>query len=349
MSLLIPSTPSPPAIPTPTDGPPVVITTPGSTTSDTKSSTTGSSSSSHANTATSTSSSATSTSSSSSSQGLSTGARAGIAFGIVFFLILSVLLYYNLKRRYQRSREKVDDEPALATSETTQYLPLQYVAFRGRNPPPPPPPPPRLNTTYPASADIPGATPLSSHNSHRNSYPISAQNRYSTLSHATDPQRIAMQDVPALPNPQLNTTYPASAGISRAAPLSSHNSHRNSYPLSAQNRYSTLSQATDPQRIATQDVATLPNPHDPFSAPARPASQYSPTYSMPHDASASAPMMASSDMPAVGSSSNSQSERQLSALHADMSRYQKELEFEHEKRGLDQAQELPEPPPQYPS
>ncbi|KAG1866701.1 hypothetical protein F4604DRAFT_1927989 [Suillus subluteus] len=346
---LTPLTPPPPAVPTPTGGPPVVITTPGgSTTSDVQSSTTGSSSSSLANTVTSTSSSSTSSpssSSSSSSQGPSAGARAGIALGIVFFLILSVLLYYNLKRRYQRAREKVNDEPALATSKVTQYVPLQSVAFRGRNPPPPP----RLNTTYPASADTPGAAPLSSHNSHRNSYPTSAQNRYSTLSQVTDPQPIATQDVPTLPNPQLNTTYPASADISRAAPLSSHNSLRNSYPVSAQNRYSTFFQATDPQRIATQDVPTLPNPHDPFSAPARPASQYSPTYSVPHDTSASAPMMASSDVPAVGSSSNSQSELQLSALHADMNRHQKELEFEHEKRSLDQAQELQEPPPQYPS
>jgi hypothetical protein len=267
------------ASPTPSVGPPIVITTPRST-SDTQSSTTLNSSSSYA--------SATSTGSSSSSQKeLSTGARAGIAFGIVFFLILSVLLFYNLKRRYQRAREKVDDEPAFATSEVSQYLPLQSVAPRGRTPLPPPPP--RRDTMYPASADILGA-----------------------------------------------------------APLLNHNSHQNSYPISAQNRYSTLSQATDPQRITTQDVPTLPNPHDPFSAPARPASHYSSTFSVPHNASASA-MMPTSNMPVVDSSSNSQSERQLSALYADMSRHQKELEFEHKKRSLDQAQEPQEPPPQYPS
>ncbi|KAG2148314.1 hypothetical protein BD769DRAFT_1659822 [Suillus cothurnatus] len=277
--LLTPLTPPPLASPTPSVGPPIVITTPRST-SDTQSSTTLNSSSSYA--------SATSTGSSSSSQKeLSTGARAGIAFGIVFFLILSVLLFYNLKRRYQRAREKVDDEPAFATSEVSQYLPLQSVAPRGRTPPPPPPP--RRDTMYPASADILGA-----------------------------------------------------------APLLNHNSHQNSYPISAQNRYSTLSQATDPQRITTQDVPTLPNPHDPFSAPARPASHYSSTFSVPHNASASA-MMPTSNMPVVDSSSNSQSERQLSALYADMSRHQKELEFEHKKRSLDQAQEPQEPPPQYPS
>ncbi|KIK41530.1 hypothetical protein CY34DRAFT_107291 [Suillus luteus UH-Slu-Lm8-n1] len=292
-------------LPTPTGGPPVVITTPSSSTvgstsdpqsSNPQSSTTSSSSSSY--------SSATATSSSSSSQtGLSSGARAGLALGIseltlyepftpnvdsipVFFLILSVLLFYNLKRRLQRAREKVDDEPALAMSEVRQDLPPQSVAPRGRNPPPP---------------------------------------------------------------PRLDTTYLASADISSAVPLLSYNSNRNSYAISAQNRYSTLSQATDPQRIAIQEASTLPNPYDPFPAPARPASYYSPTYSIPHGTSASAAMMATSNAPAVGSPSNPQSEGQLSALHADMTRHQKELEHEHKKRSLDQAQEPQEPPPQYPS
>ncbi|KAG2750351.1 hypothetical protein P692DRAFT_20425232 [Suillus brevipes Sb2] len=275
-------------LPTPTGGPPVVITTPSSSTdgstSDTQSSnpqssTTSSSSLTYA--------SATATSSSSSSQtGLSSGARAGLALGIVFFLILSILLFYNLKRRYQMAREKVDDEPALAMSEVRQNLPSQSVAPRGRNPPHP---------------------------------------------------------------PRLDTTYLASADISSAVPLLNHNSNRTSYAVSAQNRYSTLSQAIDPQRIAIQEVATLPNPYDPFSAPARPVSHYSPTYSIPHDTSASAAMMATSNAPAVASPSNLQSERQLSALHADMTRHQKELEHEHKKRSLDQAQEPQEPPPQYPS
>ncbi|KAG2150818.1 hypothetical protein DEU56DRAFT_778636 [Suillus clintonianus] len=253
--------------PGPTAGPPVVITTASS------------SSSGYAST--------TSTSSSSSSgSGLSTGARAGLAFGIVFFLILLSLLFANLRRRYQRAREKVDDEPALVTSDVSQRLPPQSVASRGRDFPPPPP-------------------------------------------------------------PRLDTTYPNSPDISSAAPLLSHDSHRNSYPVSAQNRYSTLSQVTDPQRIATQDVPTLPNPHEPFSAPARPASYYSPTYSIPYDASASAAMMAPFNAPAGGSSSNSQPERQLSTLHADMARHQKELELEHKKRSLDEAREQQDPPPRY--
>lgn len=274
--------------PTPTGGPPVVITTPSSSTdgsisdaqsSNPQSSTTSSSSLTYA--------SATATSSSSSSQtGLSSGARAGLALGIVFFLILSILLFYNLKRRYQMAREKVDDEPALVMSEVRQNLPPQSVAPRGRNPPHP---------------------------------------------------------------PRLDTTYLASADISSAVPLLNYNSNRNSYAVSAQNRYSTLSQATDPQRIAIQEVSTLPNPYDPFSAPARPVSHYSPTYSIPHDTSASAAMMATSNAPAVGSPSNLQSEGQLSALHADMTQHQKELEHEHKKRSLDQAQEPQEPPPQYPS
>lgn len=203
----------------------------------------------------------------------------------MFFLILSVLLFYNLKGRYQRAREQADDEPALVTTEVSRYLPLQSVASRGRNPLPPSP-------------------------------------------------------------PRSDTEYPASAHISSAATLGSH---QNSYPVSAQNRHSTLSRATGPQRIATQDVPDLPNPHDPFSAPARPASYYSRAHSIPHNASASAAVMASFDLPAVGTSRNSQSERQLSALHADMARHQKELELEYKNRSFDQAQELQEPPPQYPS
>ncbi|KAG2119753.1 uncharacterized protein F5147DRAFT_665209 [Suillus discolor] len=262
---------TPPPGPTPTGLPPVVITAPSSSTftstSDTQSSTTSSSNTSSSN---------------SSQKGLSPGAGAGLAVGIVFFLILSVLLFYNLKGRYQRAQEKADDEPAFVTTEVSRYLPPQTVASRGRNTLPPSPP--RLDTAYPASAHISSATPLGS--------------------------------------------------------------HQNSYPIPAQNRHSTLSRATGPQRIATQDVPALPNPHDPFSAPARPASYYSRAYSIPHNASASPAVMASFDLPAVGSSRNSQSEHQLSALHADMARHQKELELEYKKRSFDQAQELQEPPPQ---
>ncbi|KAG2079069.1 hypothetical protein BDR04DRAFT_18389 [Suillus decipiens] len=273
-------TPTPTSTPTltPTSAPSVVTTT----LLDTQSSTTTSSSSSYAST--------TSTSSSSSShKGLSTGAQTGISLGIVFFLILCVLVFYNLKRLYQRAREKGDNQPALPMSEVSQYLPPKSVASPGGNPPPPPP-----------SSSRPG------------------------------------------------TTYPDSADISSAAPLLSHNSHRNSYPVSTQNRYSTLSQTTDPHQIVTQDLPTFPNPHDPFTAPVRTASCHSLTHSTPHDASAGAAMMATSDVLAVGSSSNSQSERRLSVLHADMTRYQKELESEH-KRSLEQGQELHDPPPQYPS
>ncbi|KAG1786771.1 uncharacterized protein HD556DRAFT_1413353 [Suillus plorans] len=263
--------------PTPTGLPPVVITAPSSSTftstSDTQSSTTSSSNTSSSN---------------SSQKGLSTGAGAGLAVGIVFFLILAVLLFYNLKRRYQRAQEKADDDSAFVMTEVSRDLPPQTVVSRGRNPLPPSPPR-RLDTAYPASAHISSAAPLGSH---QNPYPVSAQNRHSTLSRATGPQRIAMQDVPA-----------------------------------------------------------LPNPHDPFSAPARLPSHDSRARSIPHNASASAAVMASFDLPAVGTSRNSQSdsERQLSALHVDMARHQKELELEYKNRNFDQAQELQEPPPQYPS
>ncbi|KAG1742911.1 hypothetical protein EDB19DRAFT_1827612 [Suillus lakei] len=105
--------------------------------------------------------------------------------------------------------------------------------------------------------------------------------------------------------------------------------------------------AADPQRIATQDVHTLQNPHYPFSASARPSSYYSPTYSIPYDASASATMMATLNAPVASSSSNSQSEHQLSVLHADTTRHQKEFELEHRKRSLDEVQEPQDPLPKY--
>ncbi|KAG2055711.1 hypothetical protein BDR06DRAFT_309881 [Suillus hirtellus] len=74
------------------------------------------------------------TSSSSSSKVLSTGARVGLGFGIAFFFFLSIILFYYLKRLYQRIREKADYKPALSASE-------------GGNPPSPPP-----HSQYPFSA-----------------------------------------------------------------------------------------------------------------------------------------------------------------------------------------------------
>lgn len=288
----------------PTATPPVVITivTGSSSTaqSDSASTTQSNSISASATTGTLTSSSSsyasiTSTSSSSSSQasassspstssqGLSTAARTGIAFGILFFLILSVLLFYNL-RRCRRTREKPSDVPE---SEVSQYRPPNSGEREVL-------PPPRLHTAYQNSPDIPSLSPTSS-----------------------------------------------------AAPLLSNDSHRNSYPISAQHRYSALSQATDHQHIATQDVPTLPNPHEPFSAPARSASLSSPTHLMAY---ASAPTSDAIVGPltalADGSSSNSQPERRFSVLHADMTQHQKELELEHRKGSLD-GPEPQDPPPKY--
>ncbi|KAG1826433.1 hypothetical protein EV424DRAFT_642722 [Suillus variegatus] len=167
-----------------------------------------SSSSSYANTTVTSSSS-----SSKKTEVLSTGARVGLGFGIAFFLLLSIVLFYYLKRLYQRIREKADYKPALSASE-------------GGNPPPPHP----------------------------------------------------------------NSQYP-------------------------------------------------------FSAPARPSSYYSPIYSVPYETSANATMMATSSVPAADSSSNSQPGRQLLASHAEIPRYQNELE--QRKWNLDEAQEPHHPPPKY--
>ncbi|KAG2119752.1 uncharacterized protein F5147DRAFT_665207 [Suillus discolor] len=166
------------------------------------------SSSSYANTTVTSSSS-----SSKKTEVLSTGARVGLGFGIVFFFLLSIVLFYYLKRLYQRTREKAGYKPPLSASE-------------GRNPPPPHP----------------------------------------------------------------NSQYP-------------------------------------------------------FSAPARPSSYYSPIYSIPYETSENATMMATSSVPAADSSSNSQPGRQLLAPHADIPRYQNELE--QRKWNLDEAQESHHPPPKY--
>ncbi|KAG2032453.1 hypothetical protein BDR03DRAFT_1015182 [Suillus americanus] len=240
--------------------------------------------------------------SSTTSQGLSTGARTGLAFGILFFLIFCAMLVCYLRKRSRRARESVGYGPALLPSEVSQYRPPDLVASRERDLPPPPPP--QLDTAYLNSPDTSHASSLSA--------------------------------------------------ISSAVPLLSDDSHPSSHPTSTWNRYSTLSQASDPHRIATQNLPILPNPYDPFSVPARSASYTSaassPTHSMPHSASipASAALMGTFATPPAGSSSNIQPERRLSALHTDMTRHQKQLELDHRKRSID-AQEAQDPPPQYSS
>lgn len=78
------------------------------------------------------------TSSSSSSRiVLSTGARVGLGFGLAFFLILCAILFSYLKRRYQRTWEKANHEPALPASEVNRSPPTQPIASQGGDLPPP--------------------------------------------------------------------------------------------------------------------------------------------------------------------------------------------------------------------
>ncbi|KAG1896688.1 uncharacterized protein F5891DRAFT_582807 [Suillus fuscotomentosus] len=113
----------------PTHTSPVLVRLATTHTSSRTTSTQSSSSSSYSNTTVTSSSS-----SSKKTEVLSTGARVGLGFGIVFFLLLSIVLFYYLKRLYQRIREKADYKPAFSASE-------------GGNPPHPHP-----NSQYPSSA-----------------------------------------------------------------------------------------------------------------------------------------------------------------------------------------------------
>lgn len=187
----------------------------------------------------------------------------------------------------------------------------------------------------------------------------------SEVSQYRPPDSVASRerDLPPPPPSQLETAYPNSpdilhasslSAISSATPLLSDDSHPSSHPTSTWNRHSALSQASDPQRRATQNAPTLPNPYDTFSAPARPVSCVSTasslTHSIPHSAfiPASAAMMGTFTTPLAGSSIDIQPECRLSALHTDMTQHQKQLELDHRKRSLD-AQEAQDPPPQYSS
>jgi len=187
----------------------------------------------------------------------------------------------------------------------------------------------------------------------------------SEVSQYRPPDSVASRerDLPPPPPSQLETAYPNSpdilhasslSAISSATPLLSDDSHPSSHPTSTWNRHSALSQASDPQRRATQNAPTLPNPYDTFSAPARPVSCVSTasslTHSIPHSAfiPASAVMMGTFTTPLAGSSIDIQPECRLSALHTDMTQHQKQLELDHRKRSLD-AQEAQDPPPQYSS
>ncbi|KIK41528.1 hypothetical protein CY34DRAFT_805970 [Suillus luteus UH-Slu-Lm8-n1] len=177
--------------------------------------------------------------SSTTSQGLSTGARTGLAFGIMFLVIFGAMLVCYVRKRSRRARESVSYEPALMSSEVSQYRPPDAVALRERNLPPPPPPPLRLDTTYPNSPEnshpsslsaISSAAPLLSDVSHPNSQSTSAWNRHSGLSQASDLQQIAMQDAHILPNPYDPF---AAAPIRSASYASSASSPAHSIPHSA--------------------------------------------------------------------------------------------------------------------
>ncbi|KIK41529.1 hypothetical protein CY34DRAFT_805971 [Suillus luteus UH-Slu-Lm8-n1] len=106
------------------------------------------SSSSYANTT----STAGTSSSSSSRIVLSTGARVGLGFGLAFFLILCAILFSYLKRRWQRTREKVNHEPALPAPEVNRFPPSQPIASQGGDLPPP------MDAAYP-NPQYPFSTP----------------------------------------------------------------------------------------------------------------------------------------------------------------------------------------------
>jgi hypothetical protein len=171
------------------------------------------------------------------------------------------------------------------------------------------------------------------------------------------------------PPPRLDTAHPNLSDISHSPPpsaissiaplLTDGASRPNSHSVSAWNRNSVLSQETDIPQIASQQMSTLPNPHDPFSAPARSTSYASspmlmassPPHATPYDASTlgSAAMTSAFVAPGANNSSNSQPQRRLSALHTDLARHQKELELEHRKQSLDAQAEPQDPPPEYSS
>ena len=168
-----------------------------------------------------------------------------------------------------------------------------------------------------------------------------------------------------LPPPRLDTahqdphdishSYPSSA-ISSVTPLLSDSSRANSRSTPSWNSNSALLQSTDIPQIATQQMSTLPNPHDPFPAPTRSASTMVSTVSsspspMPSGTSTPGNAATTSAVAAPGGSSSSTShpQRRVSALHMDLARYQKELELDHRKQSLDAREEPQKPPPQYSS
>ncbi|KAG2117719.1 hypothetical protein DEU56DRAFT_158612 [Suillus clintonianus] len=158
---------------------------------------------------------------------------------------------------------------------------------------------------------------------------------------------------PAYLNPSDISRSPRHSANSSIAPLLENDSSRIPHPASAWNRYSTSPQATSIQPISREEVPSLPNPYDLFSAPARSASYASSTpHANIHNTSilSSAATTSTFAAPASGSSTSREprSESSLSPLHANMVRHQKQLELEHDKR-LEAKEGLQDPPPEYSS
>jgi hypothetical protein len=159
------------------------------------------------------------------------------------------------------------------------------------------------------------------------------------------------RDLPPVPRLDTNESRPLasdqvhdlpSSAVSSTAPLLSETALRESYPVSAWQRYSSFSPASETQ---TSDIAPgvrLPNPYDPYTAPARSVSL-----------GAAVASATSSQTPIPGgastyiSAATSGSETRASALHTDLLLHQKQLELEHLKESLEARIESIDPPPSY--
>ncbi|KIK90803.1 hypothetical protein PAXRUDRAFT_831383 [Paxillus rubicundulus Ve08.2h10] len=179
--------------------------------------------------------------------------------------------------------------------------------------------------------------------------PMSAEvQRYvPPTSQATSPSS-GQRDQPPVPRLDTNESGPLasdqvpdlpSSAVSSTTPLLSEATLRDSYPVSAWQRHSSFlpSQTSD----ITPGVR-LPNPHDPYTAPARSVSLGSAVASA---TSSQTPI--SNGASTYTSTAASSSERRASALHTDLLLHQKQLELEHRKESLEARIENLDPPPSY--
>ncbi|KIK41531.1 hypothetical protein CY34DRAFT_12999 [Suillus luteus UH-Slu-Lm8-n1] len=93
------------------------------------------------------------------SHGLSTGVRASLACVMMFSLILFALVVCYFRKRPSSTWDQIIDEPAVSSSEVSQYWPPDSVVSRERGVLPPPPSPPRLDTAYLYSPRLDAAYP----------------------------------------------------------------------------------------------------------------------------------------------------------------------------------------------